>query len=145
MPVDVTFAGIGAVRLGMPRSQLTALGYSAQDGDYYGCVFYSAGDRPAVTYDPTADRVVGIRAPEGRGATSTGIGPGSLLSEVRDAYADRTVEDHLDGSFGQGTSGLLVGDGSGGWISFLSEDGRSVAAVSVSDHDHMGIVEAGCG
>ena len=142
-PDDASFAGIGAITLGMTANQLRALGYTAGEGDYYGCVFYSATGKPYVTYDPVTNKVVAVRPPDGPAGTAQGVGTGSSLDDVRKAYAGKTIENHLDGSFGQGMSGLLVGDGSGGWISFMT-DGASVSAISVSDHDHMGAVEAGC-
>jgi hypothetical protein len=143
-PDDASFAGIGAIELGMTANQLRALGYTAGGGDYYGCVFYSATGKPYVTYDRVTNKVVAVRPPDGPAGTAQGVGTGSSLDDVRKAYAGKTLEDHLDGSFGQGMSGLLVGDGSGGWISFMTDDGASVSAISVSDHDHMGAVEAGC-
>lgn len=143
-PDDASFAGIGAIELGMTANQLRALGYTAGGGDYYGCVFYSATGKPYVTYDRVTNKVVAVRPPDGPAGTAQGVGTGSSLDDVRKAYAGKTIEDHLDGSFGQGMSGLLVGDGSGGWISFMTDDGASVSAISVSDHDHMGAVEAGC-
>jgi hypothetical protein len=143
-PDDASFSGIGAVKLGMTASQLRALGFIAGEGDYYGCVFYSATGKPYVTYDPVTDKVVAVRPPDGPAGTAEGVGILSSLDDVRKTYAGKSIEDHLDGSFGQGMSGLLVGNGSGGWISFMSDDGTSVSGISVSDHDHMGAVEAGC-
>jgi hypothetical protein len=45
------------------------------------------------------------------------------VSSTRQA---KWIEDHLDGGFGQG-SGPLVGDGSGGWMSFSTDDGFDVS------------------
>lgn len=143
-PDDASFSGVGAVKLGMSASQLSRLGYTAGDGDYYGCVFYSATGKPQVEYNPATGKVVEIRAQDYPAGTAEGVGITSSLDDVRKAYAGKTIEDHLDGSFGQGMSGLLVGDGSGGWISFMSDDGESVSGIAVSDHEHMGAVEAGC-
>jgi pimeloyl-ACP methyl ester carboxylesterase len=143
-PADLTFAGVGQVRLGMTAQQLEELGYTAGDGDYYGCVSYSGGDDdPLVTYSPPEDAVVKI-IPQGSAQTVEGLQVGSSLDSVRQTYAGRTIEDYLDSSFGQGMSGLLVGDGSGGWISFVTDDGFFVSSMSVSDHEHYGALEAGC-
>lgn len=143
---DASFAGIGDVELGMSAQQLTGLGYVAQEGDYYGCVFYSASDdRPTATYNPFSGEVVAIDPPYQEPiGTDRGVGVGSLFDDVRSAYADETIEDHLDGTFGQGMNGLAVGDGSGAWISFASDDTFSVSTVSVSDREHLGAIEAGC-
>jgi hypothetical protein len=133
------------VQIGMTAAELEALGCSAGDGDYYGCVFYGAGDdTPAVTFDPFQDAVVKITPRGTSGQTTNGLGIGSTIESVRSTYADQTIEDHVDGSFGQGASGLLVGDGGDGWISFVTSDGVFVDGISVSDHDHYGIREAGC-
>jgi hypothetical protein len=143
-PEDVTFSAIGPVELGMSSQALEGLGYRAQAGDYYGCVLYDASSGPQVTYDPNGGGVVAIRPQDDGARTADGLGVGALLDDVRATYAGQDIEDHLDGSFGQGTSGLLVGDGSGGWISFATDDGAFVSAISLSDHEHMGAVEAGC-
>jgi hypothetical protein len=143
-PEDITFSGVGPVKLGMSSQALQGLGYRAQPGDYYGCVLYDASTGPQVTFDPGSGGVVAIRPQDDGAHTVEGLGVGALLDQVRATYSGHAIENHLDGSFGQGTSGLLVGDGSGGWISFATEDGAFVSAVSVSDHDHMGAVEAGC-
>ena len=144
-PYEVSFSGIDQVRLGMTARELEALGYRAGDGDYYGCVSYTSGDDdPVATYHPGQDAVVKVAAWGQYVHTWDGLQGGSSLSDVRSVYSGETVEDHLDGSMGQGFSGLLVGDGSGGWISFLTDDGFSVSDILVSDHEHYGAREAGC-
>jgi hypothetical protein len=147
-PYEVTFAGMDGVKLGMTAQQLKALGYRAGEGDYYGCVSYTAGQAdPVATYDPGQDAVVKVTAWGQDVHTPNGLGAGDWLSDVRATYAGETIEEHLDGSMGQGSSGLLVGDGSGGWISFLAADGSAIPTVSdivVSDHEHYGGLEAGC-
>ncbi|MCU1616635.1 MAG: hypothetical protein JWO98_4175 [Frankiales bacterium] len=143
-PDDASFAGVGAVKLGMTAGQLTQLGYTAGPGDYYGCVLYGASGKPSVQYNPVSNKVVQIRPAAGPAGTAEGIGIGSTISDVRAKYAGKNIENHLDGSFGQGMNGLLVGDGSGGWISFMTDDGQFVSGMSVSDHQHMGAMEAGC-
>ena len=144
-PNDVSFSGVGEVRLGMSGTELEALGYSRSEGDYYGCVGYEAGPSlPSVTLHGRRDAVVKIYPAELSGRTPEGVGTGSTLDDVRAAYAGETIESYLDSDFGQGLNGLLVGDGSGGWISFITDDGVTVSSVAVSDRDHYGALEAGC-
>ena len=144
-PNEATFEGIDEVRLGMTARELAGLGYRAGDGNYYGCVSFTTGDgEPVATYHPGQDAVVEVSLWGGGVHTPEGLQSGSSLDDVRRAFADETIEDHLDGSMGQGFSGLLIGDGSGGWISFLTEDGSTVSDIAVSDHEHYGALEAGC-
>ncbi|MDQ2837852.1 MAG: alpha/beta fold hydrolase [Actinomycetota bacterium] len=146
-PNDITFAGIGPIKLGMSAAQLDSMGYAASAGSD-GCVNYAAPDGQLyVVFDPKSGRVVKIspNPDSNQFRTADGLGTGALMSEVRKVYAGKTIEDHEDRSFGQGSSGLLVGDGSGGWISFLDEgDGFIIGGIAVSDHQHYGALEAGC-
>jgi pimeloyl-ACP methyl ester carboxylesterase len=144
-PNDVSFSGVGQVRLGMSGDELEALGYARGEGHYYGCVGYDAGPNlPSVTLHGSKDAVVKIFPAELGGRTPEGVRTGSTLDDVRAAYAGETIESYMDSDFGQGFNGLLVGDGSGGWISFFTDDGVTVSGLAVSDHDHMGAREAGC-
>jgi pimeloyl-ACP methyl ester carboxylesterase len=144
-PYEVTFSGIGQVHLGMTARDLEGLGYRPGEGNYNGCVSYTAGGNdPVATYHPGQDAVVKVSAWGQYVHTPNGLQAGSSLDDVRSTYADKTIEEHLDSSMGQGASGLLVGDRSGGWISFLTDDGNAVSDILVSDHEHYGAREAGC-
>ncbi|MCW2904517.1 MAG: hypothetical protein JWO67_6782 [Streptosporangiaceae bacterium] len=146
-PNDVTFTGIGAVKLGMSAADLSRLGFTATPG-YQGCLNYASTDGQLyVTYNPQAGKVVRINpSPSASSSyrTTDGLGTGQFISDVSRDYPGKTIEDHEDGSFGQGSSGMLVGDGSGGWISYFDDGGGVVASLEVSDHKHYGALEAGC-
>lgn len=143
-PNDITFAGIGPVKLGMSAADLDRLGFSAAS-DYLGCVDYVSRDQSLyVTFDPGSGKVVQISPSSAqRYQTPAGITIGTVIQSVQETYAGEIIENHQDHSFGQGADGLLVGDGSGGWISFL-DDGYFITGISVSDYQHYGALEAGC-
>ncbi|MCW2522969.1 MAG: hypothetical protein JWO63_1304 [Frankiales bacterium] len=139
---QIGFDGIGAIALGMTSGQLEGTGYSASSNTD-GCQSFRKGAGLVVTLAPSRDAVVAINAfadPSYR--TVDGIGVGSSLAQVQSAYQGQIIELHLDGSFGQGSSGVLV-QGSGGWIGFTISDGK-VAALKVGDHVHATNDEAGC-
>jgi hypothetical protein len=141
-PKEARFDGVGQLRLGMTRAQIEGLDYRSSPYNYYGCVFFDAPGRPSLTFDPSRNSVVAITV-DRTYRTTEGLGIGSLLSQVREAFAGHVIENHLDHSFGQGSDGLLVG-GAGGWLAFTTEDGFTVSSLRVGDHHHATNAEVGC-
>jgi pimeloyl-ACP methyl ester carboxylesterase len=148
-PTDITFAGIGPIKLGMGAAELARLGYTPSPG-FMGCVSYVSPDQSLyVTFDPQLGQVVKILAsPSSNSAqryqTPAGLAVGGLTQFAQSEYASNTIESHEDRSFGQGASGLLIGDGSGGWISVIDDGSGFITGLAVSDHQHYGALEAGC-
>lgn len=146
-PTDIVGSSLGPLRIGMTAHDLQALGLTGSPSAD-GCAQYVYQQSTYVTYDPTHDSVVriypfGDSGFEGHHTFPEGIGVGSTLGEVYAAYASHRIESHLDGSYGQGLSGLLV-QVDGGWLGFGTTDGLTVSDVELSDHTHFGSLEAGC-
>jgi hypothetical protein len=142
-PKIIRFDGVGQLKLGMTAAQLAALGYPNGSTLTSGCRQYSKGAVPFVLYSPALDAVVKVDLlSDASYKTVEGIAVGSSLTAVRTAYAGHPIEEHLDGSFGQGSSGVVVG-GSGGYLGFGITNGV-VSGITIGDTAHVTGTEASC-
>jgi hypothetical protein len=155
---DITFQGIGPVKLGMTGQQLAALGYrSSPLAD--GCVGYEAAGKPYATLDPTTGGVVqifpdaptryqtligGIRASDSMSSSL------SSLSSVETAFANYPTKKYFNNDFGEGSNGLAVTGPKGGTIMFFiqgtpSSDGlNTISGIGVGIGVHATRREVGC-
>lgn len=152
-PDVVDFKGVGDVRLGQTAAQLEVERFGAGQSLADGCTEYqraSGLDSPGAetalvaTVDPATGKVIAIdMALHARSFVSAaGISVDSTTADVLAAYKGHTIEQHLAGDFGQGSSGILV-EGDGGWIGFTIKDGK-VSGIKVGDKAHATNGEAGC-
>jgi len=123
-PLLIRFDGIGSVVLGMTASQLQALGYSGSPTSF-GCVQYSLPPSNLIYIDMSQASNSVIAANDFQNPayhTEAGIYLGSTLAELQAAYAGYPIESHMDGSMGQGSSGLIV-KGASGYLGFTIDAG----------------------
>jgi pimeloyl-ACP methyl ester carboxylesterase len=149
---DITFEGIGAVKLGMTARELAALGYTASQ-PMQGCLEYAQAGQPLALLDPTTGRVVSV-TPNGSTESQTAIGGikagSSLLVFAQEAFAKYPMKKYFNQDFGQGLNGLVVTGPGGGSIGFMIEgtptsDGlNTISNISVGLGLHATAFEVGC-
>lgn len=136
----VRFDGIGALSLRVTARELKAQGYADVGNGYDqtspSCVRYAKdGEALSFSVETKTGRVLAIRNFGGDQALHTQIGSirvGSTLAQVRKAFTGYTVEEHLDGDFGQGSNGVIINSGAGAI-------GLGLADASASDYASGGV------
>jgi pimeloyl-ACP methyl ester carboxylesterase len=134
-PHTIRFDGIGEYSLRLTAADLLDRGYTNEGNLYSGadaeCVSFAKADQPlSFSVESATGRVLAINNASGDQSLRTevgGIRVGSTLAQLRTAFADYQIEEHLDLDFGQGTNGMIV-NGPGGAIGF------SLDEASASDY-----------
>jgi hypothetical protein len=142
-PSVVRFDGVGALRLGMTRTQVEALGLTGETLSD-GCVQLVDNIRgPYVILDPRSDQVIKINLSDSPDYhTAAGIHLGSSVATVRATYAGHTIEDV---NFGQGPNDGIIVQGDGGWLGFSVNSGTNeVTSIKVAQKKYATNAEIGC-